>query len=96
VVETQTAPMTSHWFRFVEAPAQAGRPRKTNRWNVVGADAGHRESIVIGWVSWFARWRRYAFFPVAGTVYDPDCLRDLATFCEERTAERKAVASGEK
>lgn len=44
----------------------------------------------LGVIKWYAPWRAYAFFPNAGTLYEPVCLRDLATFCEQQTRERRA------
>lgn len=48
----------------------------------------------LGQIAWFGRWRCYGFFPLAGTVYERTCLRDIADFCERETAahrERKAA-----
>lgn len=56
---------------------------KTGIWRVVPVDdAG---AVVLGYVRWFGRWRRYSFFPHAGTVYESVCLRDLAAFCDQET-----------
>ena len=32
---------------------------------------------LLGRIKWFGRWRQYAFFPESGTVWNPDCLRDV-------------------
>jgi hypothetical protein len=58
---------------------------KTQKWlasSVAGA--------ILGNISWFSQWRRYAFQPIAGTVYDATCLREIADFIENRTEEHKS------
>ena len=49
--------------------------------------ARHRE--------WHPGWRRFSFFPNANTLFEPDCLRDLADFCESETKKRKAERAEE-
>ena len=58
--------------------------RKTEIWTVVA-----QGEIRLGDVRWYAPWRRYTFNPDAETLYDPECLRRLATFCEGQTKQRK-------
>lgn len=41
--------------------------------------------ILLGHVKWFGRWRRYALFTEPMTVFEKDCLRTLADFCEMKT-----------
>lgn len=43
----------------------------------------------LGHVEWFSRWRKCVFVPLANTVYEQGCLRDIAAFCEAQTKERK-------
>ena len=43
------------------------------------------EPIILGSVKWFGRWRCYSYFPNDQTVYEEQCLRDIAAFCEEHT-----------
>lgn len=43
--------------------------------------------LMLGYVKWFGRWRRYAFFPAPSCVFEKDCLRALADFCELKTRE---------
>lgn len=57
---------------------------KTEVWDVL-SDAGS----ILGQVSWFGRWRCYAFFPASKTVFERLCLLDLAAFCERETARRR-------
>lgn len=60
--------------------------KKTERWHVCMSGSG-----VIGTVGWFGRWRRYAFFPSSGSVYEQDCLRDIAGFIEQKTKQHRAA-----
>lgn len=64
-----------------------GSTGKTKCWQVVTKDRTHS----LGSVHWFGRWMQYAFFPIADTVYERQCLRDIADFCERETkAHREA------
>lgn len=77
----RTAPK---WIRF-EKQARP-KDRVTDRWTVY--ERAH-SGAPIGEVRWFGSWRRYAFNPAPGAVFEQDCLRDIAAFCEEQTAARK-------
>jgi hypothetical protein len=69
------------WIVFSEAPPKP----KTRVFEVYTKDLqGH-----LGIISWYAPWRRYAFDPSANTVYESQCLRDIAAFCDWLMAERK-------
>jgi hypothetical protein len=69
----------AEWIRFDLAPPVAGR--KTQQWFVVAIQPGE----AIAEIKWYPGWRRYCFFPFDGTLYEQDCLRDIANFCEEQT-----------
>jgi hypothetical protein len=56
---------------------------KTQKWLVLGAQSG----VPLGDVRWYGQWRKYAFSPIAGTVFDATCLREIADFIESRTEE---------
>lgn len=73
--------MSGKWIRFDLLDSTG----KTNRWQVVTLDG----SVVLGSVHWFGRWRGYAFFPLIGTVFEHQCLRDIADFCEHKTKEHR-------
>jgi hypothetical protein len=45
----------------------------------------------LGEVRWHGAWRCFAFFPAAGTLFEPTCLRDLAAFIDWLMGERKAA-----
>lgn len=46
----------------------------------------------LGQVKWFGRWRCYAFFPNADTVFETTCLEDLSAFCYGETRAHMARA----
>lgn len=49
----------------------------------------------LGTVKWFMQWRKYCFF-ASDSVFDHNCLRDIADFCEMKTIERRAKREVEK
>lgn len=76
--------VTSKWLlHFQLEDRRAGA--KTDVWHVWGT----RGSIHLGVVKWFSRWRRYVFYPGPGTLFDPNCLRELAKFAESETVKQK-------
>ena len=75
----------SDWINFVQ---QSNPGRKTERWLVFPKDS-HADPL--GEVKWFTHWRRYVFFPAPGKLFDPECLRAIAFFCERATADRKGA-----
>lgn len=48
------------------------------------------DADMLGTISWFGRWRTYAFDPWPGTTFEKTCLRDIADFCERLTKEHNA------
>lgn len=80
-----TAPAS--FIRFVRRARWLGQRRVTEVWDVVEVDGGGS----VGQVSWYTRWRCYAFYPNMATVFEQRCLRDIAAFCEEETAKRRAT-----
>jgi hypothetical protein len=69
----------TNYLRFELQPKPKGK--KTDVWLVVTV----RGSNVIGRVCWWPQWRQYTFMPNQGTVWNQDCLRVLADFCEGAT-----------
>lgn len=71
------------WIEFTdEHPSASG---KTNSWLVRASSDG----TVLGRIAWHAPWRCYGFCPAQLTVFEKDCLRLIADFCETRTREHK-------
>lgn len=73
------------WIRF-EFNGSTG---KTKWWLVLTNDA---HPVKLGTVKWFGRWRQYGFFPEPNTVYERQCLRDIADFCETKTQAQRDAA----
>jgi hypothetical protein len=73
-----------HWIRFelLRDPT-----RKTKIWRVVNA----QYNSFLGNVKWYSPWRKYCFAPDDGTVFEQDCLRDIAAFCEDETRAHNAA-----
>ena len=57
-----------------QQPDVAGR--KTHIWHILSARGGS----LLGEIKWFTRWRRYAFYPSNGAVFDAVCLSDIKGF----------------
>ncbi|MDX9802799.1 MAG: hypothetical protein RBS96_02050 [Dehalococcoidales bacterium] len=59
--------------------------RKTMVWAVTSV----YDQTLLGFISWFPRFRKFSFFPQKDTVYEEMCLRDIAEFCETETKKQK-------
>jgi hypothetical protein len=59
--------------------------RVTKRWAIVASDG----EVELGEVKWVGKWRAYAYFPLNDTVYEKQCLRDIAAFCESQTKQHR-------
>jgi len=70
------------WIEFEHYPSKVGQ--KTSVW-IVRAKEG---DVELGAIKWYGPWRTYAFFPANDTVYEDDCLCDIAHFIKERMEER--------
>lgn len=73
----------SKWIEFALVPP--GLKAKTHVWLVWTKDG----AITLGRVRWFSRWRQYCFQPEPHTVFERQCLRDIATFCEDETKKHR-------
>jgi hypothetical protein len=74
-------------FELQPKPAK----RKTEIWTVVA-----QGEVRLGDVRWHAPWRRYTFHPDVDTLYDEECLTEIAIFCGACTRERKKARALEK
>lgn len=81
------------WIRFDKQPTPTNQ--KTEVWHVVSSADGVWPDV-IGVVKWYPPWRRYAFFPEANTLYEHQCLRDLAEFCNNATVSRREARKAER
>jgi len=76
------------YIRFVEGPP---KPRTKTWWVVTQGDDVH-----LGWIGWFARWRKYAFYPKKDTVFEEVCLWDIGHFCKSETIKHKQKRKAER
>jgi len=77
----------SKWIRFdLITPRCSGR--KTDIWRVAEKDATD-QTPDLGEVKWYGAWRKFAFFPFVNTLFEQDCLRDIANFCETETRKHR-------
>ena len=76
------------WVTFeLIGPSDSG---KTKIYEVLAKAAEAKEfEIVLGEIRWYGAWRKYAFFPMENTVYESDCLHDIAEFLKVLMKERK-------
>ena len=79
--------MAESWIQFDEV--EAGPPkRKTKLWLVNSKEVS---CGALGQVKFYPRWRKYAFFPFESTLFEQNCLRDIANFCEQQTRAWRAT-----
>ena len=71
----------SKWIKFIEVDEKP----KTKVWSVQTIES----ELEIGIIKWRPSWRKYCFFPDNETVFEEDCLRDIADFIIEKTKEHK-------
>ena len=72
--------MSNDWIKFDEQIPK--KPAKTKVWAI---RTTYEVPETLGFIKWFGRWRKYAFFPLIHTVWEQDCLRKVASFCELQT-----------
>ena len=75
----------SKWLSFEEDDHYEG---KTRRMVVVSK----KHLNILGEIKWYTNWRQYAFFPEPGTVWNPECMKDIqdeiARLMKQRKLER--------
>ena len=64
---------------------------KTELWTVFPKDD---MTEYLGTVQWFARWRKYAFYPNPETVYEETCMEDISTFIKMLTKKHRIKITG--
>ena len=57
----------------------------TQIWHVESVHTG----VHLGSIKWYVPWRRYAFYPDAGSLYDATCLTEISKFLNEQMELRK-------
>lgn len=63
--------------------------RKTQQWSV-NTTGGTR----LGIIQWLPAWRCYSYFPAPSTIYEEECMREIADFCERATNNHKGKSNG--
>jgi len=66
------------WIKF--SRPRKSKSGKTKIWKGLSS---YDDSL--GEIAWYGRWRKYAFSPEIYTVYEQDCLRKIAEFCEDES-----------
>lgn len=79
--------MTGKWIEFI----LYDNTGKTNKYAVRTKDDSR---FKLGEIRWFGRWRKYAFFPESQTVFESQCLGDIAEFIDELMRDRKMLKNG--
>lgn len=54
---------------------------KTNIWDVVNKE----NQVLLGEISFWGGWHSYVFSPKVDMIFEKQCLRDIADFCEAQT-----------
>lgn len=71
----------AEWIRFLVEEVKG----KTLVWRVETKSP----VVILGLIKWYPPWRKYSFQPLANTVFEEDCLRDIADFIVEETEAHK-------
>lgn len=74
---------SSHLTFRDDGPVKKGG--KTRLYSVFNS---HNRSL-LGYVKWWGNWRKYCFFPL-NSLFDDNCLIEIATFCKEATTVHKS------
>ncbi len=76
------------WLTFDDAGESSSG--KTKLWHVCSKEQGS----VLGTIAWYGPWRKYAFSVIycSNVVFEEDCLREIAQFCENKTFIHKQKA----
>lgn len=77
----------SKWVKFRKRSKP--KSRKTDIYSVLTTSKGSDGNYLIGIVKWYPQWRQYTFFPNAETLYNQECLHDIANFVKELNLEHK-------
>lgn len=76
----------SKWLRFEEKVPAGYMGRKTAIYAVLSAGGG---SLSLGEIKWWSAWRCFAFFPVANTLFETDCMTDIVAFMDWLTDQHR-------
>ena len=80
---------SSKWVSFYLDAGRKGRKTQVYGVTTKGDKGDGGDYAELGEVRWYSPWRRYSFFPTNGSLFESQCLRDIAAFCDWLMAERK-------
>lgn len=72
------------WVRFVATQLEG---HSMEAWRVEARE----DEIELGYIKFYPRWRKFAFYPLNDTLFEADCLHDIANFCKKRSIEFRAT-----
>jgi hypothetical protein len=78
----------NHVGKYIRIEQTGSLPR-TLVWSVFAKEGGY----LAGTIRWYGAWRKYAFMPEAGTVFEEVCLAEIGQFIAARTAEHRSKAA---
>ena len=65
--------------------------RDTGKTKVYAVDS-LRDGQRLGLIHWYGRWRQYTLEPEHNTIWNKDCLKEIATFLGQLMVERREAA----
>ena len=72
-------------YKWIDIVLEGKSPSgKTSIWNVSSKDG-----IFLGQIRWFGRWRQYTFWPDDNTVWNKECLNEVADFLTKARQEHE-------
>jgi hypothetical protein len=71
----------NQYIEFKQIPYEG----KTKRFEIISKSSGD----ILGRISWHGAWRQYTFSPAYPTIWNKDCLNDVANFLFNLMEERK-------
>lgn len=72
------------WITFREVVTKPGRVTRVFECRT------NEGNDFLGCIRWYSPWRRYCFMPASSVlVFEQTCLRDIATFLDALTEERR-------
>ena len=77
---------TGTYIKFWKEPRNP--KKKTDTYFVA-----NNNDIPLGNISWFSRWRKYAFYPYSDMVFEEICLKEIAEFIQQETYNYKKEKS---
>lgn len=76
--------MSDKQYKYIVIEPVEFGPAKTSRWIVWSKARAN-----LGVIKWYSHWRCYAFFPKNGTLFEHNCLWDIADFVARETAKQR-------